>query len=123
MLSRKTTVFFTLFVSYVAFSAWVYTRGTEQQNSAVMSKQAMAGKEIWQAKNCIACHQFYGLGGYLGPDLTNIMSDPGKGKSYAAVFIKNGGATMPNLHLTDKETEAVIAYLEYVSASVRNNDR
>lgn len=121
MRNKKLIAFFTLFVSYAAFSAWVYTRGTEQHNLAPMSAEALAGKEIWQAKNCIACHQVYGLGGYLGPDLTNIVSDPSKGESYAAAFIKNGGATMPNFHLTDKETGAVIAYLRYVSASARNN--
>lgn len=122
MLKKKTTVFFILFICYACFSAWVYTRGTEQQPGITMSEQADAGKLLWQEKNCIACHQVYGLGGYLGPDLTNIIADPSRGSSYAAAFIKSGGKTMPDYQFTDKETEALIAYLKYVDASSKNNE-
>jgi nitric oxide reductase subunit C len=123
MLSRKTTVFFILFICYAAFSAWVYTSGTEQRKNGRITAEALAGKVLWQQKNCIACHQLYGLGGYLGPDLTHIISDPSKGKIYAAAFIKTGGTTMPDFHFNDKETAAIIAYLNYVDASEGNNDR
>jgi len=121
MWKKKTTIFFTLFVSYAAYSAWVYTKGTDQHIPSSFTKQEQLGKELWQQKNCSACHQLYGLGGYLGPDLTNITSDSKRGKAYAAVFIKYGGATMPNFHLSDKETEAIVAYLANVDASVKNN--
>lgn len=121
MWKKKTTIFFTLFISYAAYSAWVYTNGTEQNIQIRFSDQEMLGKQLWQEKNCSSCHQVYGLGGYLGPDLTNITSDPKRGKAYAAAFIKFGGATMPNFHLNDKETEAIIAYLANVDASVKNN--
>lgn len=122
MLQKKTTVFFVLFICYACFSAWVYTHGTEVKTGAAISQTALAGKTLWQQKNCIACHQLYGLGGYLGPDLTHIISDSSRGKIYAAAFIKAGGTTMPNFHLTDKETEAIIAYLSYVDASAKSND-
>jgi nitric oxide reductase subunit C len=122
MLKKKTTVFFILFICYACFSAWVYTRGTEQRPGIQMSGQAAAGKLLWQEKNCIACHQLYGLGGYLGPDLTNIISDPSRGSAYAAAFVKSGGTTMPNYHLTDKETDDIIAYLKYVDASSKINE-
>lgn len=121
MWKKKTTIFFTLFISYAAYSAWVYTNGTEQTVQANFSEKEYIGKQLWQKNNCSSCHQLYGLGGYLGPDLTNITSDAKRGKDYAAVFIKYGGATMPDFHLTDKETEAILAYLSFVDASVKNN--
>ncbi len=37
---------------------------------------AAAGKLLYQKYNCQACHQIYGLGGYMGPDLTNVYSAP-----------------------------------------------
>lgn len=123
MLRKTTTVFIILFSCYVAFSAWVYTRGTEQENISI-PKEALTGKSLWQKKNCIACHQLYGLGGYLGADLTHIISDPAKGKPYAAAFIRTGGTTMPDFHFSETEIEAIIAYLSYVDASAKrmNNE-
>jgi nitric oxide reductase subunit C len=72
---------------------------------------------LFQERNCTACHQFYGLGGYMGPDLTNVISTTGKGPLYARVFIQFGTAKMPNFHLTGAEVDAMIAFLEYVDAS------
>ena len=86
-----------------------------------MTADAIKGKVLWQQKNCIACHQLYGLGGYLGPDLTYITSDPSRGKLYAAAFLKSGGTTMPNFHFSDTEIASIIAYLSYADAASHNN--
>lgn len=67
---------------------------------------------MFQDYNCIACHQFYGLGGYMGPDLTNVISN--RGEAVARAFIAAGTATMPNLGLAPEEVEAVVAYLKFV---------
>jgi nitric oxide reductase subunit C len=70
------------------------------------------GAEVFQQYNCVACHQFYGLGGYMGPDLTNVVSN--RGEAYARAFITAGTATMPNLGLQPEEIDAVVAYLAFV---------
>ncbi len=36
--------------------------------------EAAEGLRIWRNSNCQACHQIHGLGGFLGPDLTNVAS-------------------------------------------------
>ena len=77
-----------------------------------MSDAARRGQQAFQEYNCIACHQFYGLGGYMGPDLTNVVSN--RGEQYARVFIANGTTSMPNLGLTPQETDDVVAYLGFV---------
>jgi nitric oxide reductase subunit C len=118
---KKTTVFLTLFVCYVAYSGWVYTYGTDENYKKHFLPLPLTGKEVWQKNNCSACHQLYGLGGYLGPDLTHIISDPKRGRLYTASFLRSGGTTMPNFHFTDKEIDAVLAYLSYVDASFANN--
>jgi nitric oxide reductase subunit C len=122
MIWKKTTVFIALFLGYTAYSGWVYTFGTEQNTAPGFSAQQMLGKQLWQKNNCSACHQLYGLGGYLGPDLTTLISDKKRGKPYAAAFLKTGGTTMPDFHLSEKEIDAVISYLAYIDASVKNND-
>ncbi len=90
----------------------VYTRGTDASHVAPMSDDARHGQQVFQDYNCIACHQFYGLGGYMGPDLTNVMSN--RGEAYTRAFIAAGTVRMPNLGLADKEISALIAYLEFV---------
>ncbi len=70
------------------------------------------GAEVYQQYKCVACHQFYGLGGYMGPDLTNVVSN--RGQAVARAFIAAGTATMPNLGLATEEIDAVVAYLAFV---------
>lgn len=77
-----------------------------------MNDHERAGALVFQDYNCVACHQFYGLGGYMGPDLTNVISN--RGEAYARAFIAAGTATMPNLGLADDEIDAVVAYLAFV---------
>lgn len=74
----------------------------------------------WQDKNCQSCHQLYGLGGYMGPDLTNTFSANGKGAQYMQSFIKHGTGKMPNFNLTDAEVSNIIAFLAWVDRSGRS---
>ena len=80
-----------------------------------MSDAARFGQHVYQKYNCVACHQFYGLGGYMGPDLTNVMST--RGEAYARAFISAGTASMPNLGLTDEELDGVLAFLAFVDTT------
>jgi nitric oxide reductase subunit C len=84
------------------------------------SAAALAGFDIWQAKNCQACHQIYGLGGSMGPDLTNIISDTTKGGAYASAFIKVGSQKMPNFNFSDTDINKLIAFLTWVDKSGRS---
>lgn len=112
----KRAIALSLFAIFMAYSTYVYTAGTRVPQPVPLDDQVSAGLMLFQEKNCIACHQFYGLGGYMGPDLTNVISTPGKGPLYAAAFIKNGTGRMPNFHFTGQEADALIAFLTYVDA-------
>jgi len=112
---KKTSIFILLFISYVSYSSWVYTEGTS--TASEMSLPAEHGKEIWQKNNCTSCHQLFGMGGYLGPDLTTVISDPLRGPAYAKAFLQNGGSRMPNFKFTEDEINAVLAYLQYVDSN------
>ncbi len=108
-------IFAALCVSFVIYSAYVYTGGTEAPHIAPMSDEARRGQHLFQEHNCIACHQFYGLGGYMGPDLTNVTSK--FSPAYARAFIASGTARMPNFGLADHEIDALVAYLEFVDST------
>jgi nitric oxide reductase subunit C len=105
--------------AFLAFSIYVYTGGTHLAGTAPLSTAVQNGLRLYQAKNCVACHQIYGLGGYMGPDLTNVASAPNKDAHYLRTMIKNGTDRMPNFGLTDAEADALVAFLKFVDASGR----
>ena len=109
---NKRAIIGTLSVAFVFYTAQVYTSGTEHQDSPSISDEARYGQQVFQDKNCIACHQFYGLGGYMGPDLTNVISK--RGEPIARALIMNGSVRMPNFNLSPEETDALVAYLGFV---------
>lgn len=114
-LNTKRWIIGILILSFFVYSIVIYTVGTRfDRGLAHYTPEAGKGKLVYQKYNCVACHQIYGLGGYMGPDLTNVMSAVGKGPDYARIFIQNGTARMPNFGLSAVEVEQIMAYLRYV---------
>ena len=89
--------------------------GTEAPHIDPISDEARHGQNLFQQHNCIACHQFYGLGGYMGPDLTNVTSK--YSPAYARAFLVTGTPRMPNFNLAADEVDALVAYLEFVDST------
>jgi nitric oxide reductase subunit C len=110
----KLAVLSFLILSAAVFSILVYRNGSD---AIEINKQAQQGKLLWQSYNCQACHQLYGLGGYMGPDLTNVISSPGKGPHYVNALLITGTAKMPNFKLSDSQRVELIAFLTAVSQS------
>ncbi len=102
---------------FIPYSVYVYTQGTEASHIRAMTGEARYGQQLFQEFNCIACHQFYGLGGYMGPDLTNVISS--RGPAYARAFLVSGTQRMPNFNLDESELDALVAYLEFVDTTGR----
>ena len=115
----KKTVLLFLSVAFLSYSGLLYTvmpvkyKATKQQEDA--------GKLIWQHYNCNACHQIYGLGGYLGPDLTNVYSK--RGQAYIKAFLTIGTGVMPVFHLSQSESNSLLAFLKDIDASGKSDPR
>lgn len=108
-----------LFILFLSYSFFVYTVGTSNENTT-MNFNAVKGKYLFQKYNCAACHQLFGLGGYLGPELTKVISTQGKGEAYATAFIQSGTRRMPDFHLEQQEVSALVDYLKYVDKTAVN---
>jgi nitric oxide reductase subunit C len=78
----------------------------------MLSAQGVEGQKVWQKNNCSACHQVYGLGGYLGPDLTNVMGHPNKGPNYVKAFVQTAYKSMPKFNLSDDDIENLVSFLQ-----------
>lgn len=116
-------LFIALFVSFFFYSAGVYTSGTALIDAPSASDSVHRGQALFRENNCWACHQIYGLGGYMGPDLTNIVINPDLGPDYARLFIEEGTDRMPNFELNTREVDDIIAYLEHAGAAGNYNPK
>ena len=119
MVLSKVAIFISLFVVFVIYSFVVYTNGTDKKiiYSTIEQIQINKGKELFQQYNCTSCHQLYGLGGYLGPDLTTAWSDKHRGEKYMRAFLMAGGKRMPKYNFNENEINYLVSYLRYVDST------
>jgi nitric oxide reductase subunit C len=109
---HKLIIFLTLLFCFLSFSFMLYLQPAEGKIAAA---NELRGKEAWQQYNCGACHQVYGLGGYLGPDLTNVVNR--RSPEYIQAILKNGIGAMPDFQLTVSERDDIVAYLKYMNTT------
>jgi nitric oxide reductase subunit C len=100
----------------VVFSFSIYYEAMAEGSSEA-SVGAGEGRLVWQKYNCQSCHQLYGLGGFLGPDLSNVYSMNGKGADYISAVIRSGTAQMPAFDLTEQETKNLLEFMRAVDAT------
>lgn len=104
---------------FLIYSVYLYSHLPVQEVTVTASQEK--GKMLWQKYNCNACHQVYGLGGFLGPDLTNEYSL--RGPEFINAFLLYGNTTMPNFHLSPDEIQALTDYMQAMDASGKADPR
>ncbi len=114
----------------LAIFLWL-TYDTHRQVDALthtenLNDQVVAGKHVWEDKNCNNCHTILGFGVYYAPDLTNVYQRIGAEGIIAAVqrpeeVFGDSFRKMQNLNVTDQEAEDLVAFLEWTSY-IDNND-
>jgi len=109
-----TKVWVGLLVLFVIYTVAVYVKG-DPGSGGTPDRHVMNGWKVWQDKNCQSCHQLYGLGGYMGPDLTNTAGL--KGRKYMRGFIEYGTGKMPAFGLSAAEIDDIISFLSWVDQS------
>ena len=104
-----------LAISFLVMSFAVYfDRGATGQQ-VMLDEQEQLGRAVWMRENCMVCHQFFGMGGYLGPDLTNVARRIGP--ETIAWVVANGRGSMPAFDLDAEELAAVTAFLVAMDAT------
>lgn len=78
-----------------------------------LSTQAKEGRDLWRKNNCQACHQIYGYGGFLGPDLTNITARR-PDEDWTNVLTQER-KQMPAFGFDEEECAAIVEFLEEIS--------
>ena len=116
-MTKSTKNYIIVIVIMIAiFSIYNYVVYTSESYSisVTLSPKAIKGQQLWQENSCWACHQIYGLGGYLGPDLTNLVSNKDKGPAFIRAFLNTGVKTMPKFNFSETEIDAIVEYLSSI---------
>ena len=102
-----------LLLLLLLFAAYNYTLYTTQSDYGTirLSEKALQGEKHWRENNCNACHQLYGLGGYLGPDLTNVYSFRKSDGNYLKAMFNSGVKAMPRFEFNETEKEELLQFL------------
>jgi nitric oxide reductase subunit C len=117
MTLKHAHIFSFLSLGFIAFSFSIYLKPVfSSPNTDFEQQQAGLGRLVWQQYNCQSCHQLFGLGGYLGPDLTNVYSAPGKGEILIRAFLKSGVEPMPTFNMSEREISQLMAFLKALDA-------
>ena len=79
---KKSLVAF-LVVCFIVQTTLVYSDRREQP----LSEAALRGRGLYHDEACQVCHQMYGQGGFLGPDLTNAGSRVDASRLFRGVLL------------------------------------
>ncbi len=119
-MSKKTKINISIFSVFIIlfcfYNVLVYT-SQDSKRPVELSYEASRGQVLWQNNNCWSCHQVYGLGGYLGPDLTNVYSARYKGENYIKAFLNSGLKQMPKFNFSEDEKDALVTYLKFIDST------
>ncbi|MCG8467267.1 MAG: cytochrome c [Gemmatimonadetes bacterium] len=80
--------------------------------SEPLSDAALAGRASWHRHACQTCHQLYGQGGFLGPDLTNAASRVDSTRLVSLLTV--GSGQMPPFEMGLDEIAHLAAFLEEI---------
>ena len=93
---------------FVFQSGLVYSDDTDIRLSA----EAIEGRRLFHEKSCQVCHQLWGQGGFLGPDLTNAGSRVDETRLSSLLTV--GSGQMPAMHFTETEIAQMRAFLDEI---------
>ncbi len=105
-----------LIVAYVVQTLLVWR---DPPSSPPLGDRALVGAHVWHQHNCQACHQLYGYGGFLGPDLTNAATVHGATglRERLEQVMSHGSAGMPPIEASAADLDALTAWLVHLDAT------
>ncbi len=107
-------MFAVMVVVYVIVAAITYADYPRRNPDPTLTPTEREGLALWREHNCQACHQIFGFGGFLGPDLTNRVTDDTQDAELAWI-LTSGSGKMPAFNLPDEDKRAIFAFLRYVN--------
>jgi len=109
--SSKKIILSVLVACFAVQSGLVYSDDVDLR----LSDKAIEGRRLFHDEACQVCHQLWGQGGFLGPDLTNSASRVSSTR--LASLLTVGSGQMPALRFGEAQIAAMRAFLEELDDS------
>ena len=106
--SSKKIMLTVLTASFVVQTGLVYLDDADIQLSA----DAVEGRKLFHEGSCQVCHQLWGQGGFLGPDLTNAASRIDETRLVSLLTV--GSGQMPTFDFDEQQIGYLRAFLEEI---------
>lgn len=103
--TTKGTLIAALVAAFAVQTALVYTDSRQDP----LSDEALRGRTLWHEAACQVCHQVYGQGGFLGPDLTNAASRLSEERVRSLLTV--GSGQMPAFGFSESQITDLLSYL------------
>lgn len=91
----------------------------KRSNAQAITPAVVAGKKIWETRNCIGCHTLLGEGAYFAPELGNVYKRRGPDFIKAWMQAQPTGAPgrrqMPQFHLDEQQLNDLVEFLKWTS--------
>jgi nitric oxide reductase subunit C len=106
--SAKKAMLCVLVTTFVIQTGLVYSDDTDLS----LSDDAVEGRRLFHEGSCQVCHQLWGQGGFLGPDLTNAASRIDETRLVSLLTV--GSGQMPAFGYSARQIEYLGAFLAEV---------
>lgn len=106
--SSKKILLSVLVVSFAIQTGLVYSDEVDLR----LSQDAVEGRKLFHDGSCQVCHQLWGQGGFLGPDLTNAASRVDETR--LASLLTVGSGQMPAFRYSDEQVRQMAAFLDEI---------
>jgi len=98
-----------LLVLAFVVQTWLVYADSSGRQTPPLSELAERGQRVWLDHNCQSCHQIYGFGGFLGPDLTNAIRSLTDAR--LDLILTEGAGLMPAFALGADDRSALKQFL------------
>lgn len=93
------------------------TRIPARSNAEAITPAVVAGKKLWETRNCIGCHTLLGEGAYFAPELGNVYQR--RGPEFIKAWIQaqpthvEGRRQMPQFNFTEQQLDDLVEFLKW----------
>lgn len=111
------TVFFILLFVALIFDS--ERKIPQRSNAEAITPAVIAGKRLWETRNCIGCHTLLGEGAYFAPELGNVYKR--RGPDFIKAWIKAqpthapGRRQMPQFNFTEQQLDELVEFLRWTN--------
>ena len=113
------TIIFSLLFLALSYDT-TFNRVDKQTHAENLTAEVIAGRELWDANNCMGCHTLLGEGAYYAPELTKVIERRGEGYVKGALMSATPwgenihGRKMVVYKFSNEQADQLVAFFKWI---------